>query len=231
MAGATSPRRTRYLHVHITYSSDLLPEYLPLVSKRMPPTPIETQCLSASYWSRSRKWTPETPSSCTSRCRIGIDALALRHPWNGAVQRPSRRTRVHFPLSCAAPSERLSKQCQRHAMRHGIFKLPNAVINGASELLVHLACWGRQSALFCSPRPDLRWTCNWHWLCACRSLQLIGPVGPCRKAPGRESLCSFSLSYDGSPVIRRYGGTRGDNRKTLGDGWRRKWAHFAVPVA
>lgn len=194
-------------------------------------------------YSRNRKWTPKTPSSCTSRCRTGIDALALRHPWNGAVQRPSRRTRVHSPLSCAAPSERLSKQFQRHAMRHGIFELPNAVINGASELLVHLSPSGVlgsaiSALLLASSRSALELQLA---LAVCvhlpSHLQQPAPdwpcwalLGPVAKAPW-AGVALFSLSYDGSPVTRRRGGTGGDNRKTLGDGWRRKWAHFAVPVA
>lgn len=126
-------------------------------------------------------------------------------------------------------------------MRHGIFELPNAVINGAFELLVHLSSSGVlgsaiSALLLASSRSALELqlalaVCHLPSQAACSSLQLIGRAGPCRKAPWAGVALFLSLSYDGSPVTRRCGGTRGDNGKTLGDGWRRKWAHFAVPVA
>lgn len=127
------------------------PKPLPLPLCQLPvqlPTVVVTGRVAVEW---NSEWTPKPPSSCASRYRTGIDALALRHPWNGAAQWPSRRTRIRSPLSCTAPSERLSNQFQRHAMRHGIFELPNAVINGAFRswsICAHLACWGRQSALF-----------------------------------------------------------------------------------
>lgn len=78
-----------------------------------------------------------------------------------------------------------------------------------------------------SPRPDLRWTGCLSLQAAYSSRQLIGRAGPVASPWAGES----ALSYDTSPVIRFCGGTKGDSRETLGDGWRRKWAHSTVAVA
>lgn len=144
-----------------------------------------------------------------------------------------------IPLSCAAPSERLSVQFQRHAMRHGILELPNAVINGAFSLLVHLSSSGVLGSAISAPLlASSRSALELHLeLAVCHLPSRLQqpaadwPRWTLSQSPLGESLFSLSLSYDRSPVTRRCGGTRGDNRQTLGDGWRQKWAHFAVPVA
>lgn len=134
--------------VHINYTGGLLPEYyhLSLQANATHPKPMPLCQLPVELPDWSTVETGNGPPKRLAAALAGAVQALMRSRCGTRGMGPSSGflggQGSISPLSCAAPSERLSKQFQRHAMRHGIFELPNAVINGAFELLVHLSSSG-----------------------------------------------------------------------------------------